>query len=298
MSDPQTDSAEARSAGSMLRAARERQGLHIAALAAAIKVPPGKLDALECGRYDELTDITFARALAQSVCRVLKIDARPVLDLLPEAPDTMLAKAEKRHTAPFRERPGRAEPDAFRPWHHPVFWIVMLLLSAAAAFLLWPSRAAQTGVEPVAPTAGPAPAAVPPAPPAIPALAPAAVAPPADGATSRAVETAPAAASGPAVVTETVHSAPTGPTANAAQDAPNGLVVVRAREPSWVEVEDGKGLVLLSRTLQPGESVGLDGALPMRMIIGNANATEVTLRGKRVPVSASTRDNVVRLELK
>jgi Domain of unknown function (DUF4115) len=34
------------------------------------------------------------------------------------------------------------------------------------------------------------------------------------------------------------------------------------------------------------------------MIIGNANATEVTMRGKRVPIVATTRDNVVRLELK
>jgi cytoskeleton protein RodZ len=294
MSDNHTESAEARSAGSMLRAARERQGLHIAALAAAIKVPPAKLDALECGRYDELTDITFARALAQSVCRVLKIDAKPVLDLLPSAPDTMLAKAEKRHAAPFRERPGRAEPDDARPWHHPVFWIVMLLLSAAAAFLLWPSRAALLSPDP-APVAPPA--AVLPAVPVSQGQPPAAATPPPDGATSGA-ESAPAAASSPAVVTETVHSAPTESTAAAAQEVPSGLVVVRAREPSWVEVEDAKGMVLLSRTLQPGESVGLDGALPMRMIIGNASATEITMRGKRVPVSAATRDNVVRIELK
>lgn len=291
MTEAHADSAEARSAGSMLRAARERQGLHIAALAAAIKVPPAKLDALECGRYDELTDITFARALAQSVCRALKIDAKPVLDLLPNAPDTVLAKAEKRGTAPFRERPGRAEPDDARLWHHPVFWVVVLLLAAAAAFLLWPSRAALTDLAP----AVSAPAAQPAAPPA--SQPPVAVTKPGDAAPSRA-EPAAVAASGPAVVTETVHSAPAESGAAAAQEAPSGLVVVRAQEPSWIEVEDAKGVVLLSRTLQPGESVGLDGALPMRMIIGNASATEVTLRGKRVPISATTRDNVVRLELK
>jgi cytoskeleton protein RodZ len=301
MTDPSTESAEARSAGSMLRAARERQGLHIAALAAAIKVPPAKLDALECARYDELTDITFARALAQSVCRVLKIDAKPVLDLLPNAPDTILAKAEKRHAAPFRERPGRTEPDDARPWHHPVFWIVMLLLGAAAAFLLWPGRAALTSPE----AAASAPAATLPEPAASQGQASVAAPPPGDATAGRA-EASPAAASAaapieassPAVVTETVHSAPAGSTADAAREAPSGLLVVRAREPSWVEVEDAKGVVMLSRTLQPGESVGLDGALPLRMIIGNANATEVTMRGKRVPIVATTRDNVVRLELK
>ncbi|HSB99271.1 MAG TPA: helix-turn-helix transcriptional regulator, partial [Burkholderiaceae bacterium] len=70
--------ADARSAGAMLRAAREKQGLHIAALSASIKVPQAKLEALEAGRYHELTDATFVRALAHSVCRVLKIDAKPV----------------------------------------------------------------------------------------------------------------------------------------------------------------------------------------------------------------------------
>ena len=62
MSEPTSDDA---SAGAMLRAAREQQGLHIAALAAAIKVTPRKLDALEHDRWDELPDATFTRALAQ-----------------------------------------------------------------------------------------------------------------------------------------------------------------------------------------------------------------------------------------
>ena len=46
----------------MLRAARQQQGLHIAALAAAIKVTPAKLEALEAGRIEALPDATFARA--------------------------------------------------------------------------------------------------------------------------------------------------------------------------------------------------------------------------------------------
>ena len=73
-------------AGGLLRAAREKQGLHIAALAAAIKVAPRKLDALENDRHDELPDATFVRALAQTVCRTLKIDPRPVLHMLPTPP--------------------------------------------------------------------------------------------------------------------------------------------------------------------------------------------------------------------
>ena len=99
-----------------------------------------------------------------------------------------------------------------------------------------------------------------------------------------------------AVVVETVHSVPDVVKSSAAATAPSGLLVLRASEPSWVEVQNGLGAVLMSRTLQPGEAVGVDGSLPLRLTIGNAAATEVTLRGKPVPLGPVTRDNVVRLD--
>ena len=98
---------EAGSPGEILRTARERQGLHIAALAAAIKVSPRKLDALEHDRWDELPDATFIRALAQTVCRTLKIDAAPVLARLPRAGALPLATGSGGLNAPFHDRPGR-----------------------------------------------------------------------------------------------------------------------------------------------------------------------------------------------
>ena len=51
--------ADAAQAGALLRAARQQQGLHIAALAASIKVAPAKLEALEAGRVHALPDATF-----------------------------------------------------------------------------------------------------------------------------------------------------------------------------------------------------------------------------------------------
>ena len=91
---------------------------------------------------------------------------------------------------------------------------------------------------------------------------------------------------------ETVFSAP--PAASGAE----GVAVLRASEPSWVEVSDASGQLVLSRTLQPGESVGLNGALPLKFKIGNAAATELVFRGQPVPLAGTTRDNVARLELK
>ena len=96
--------------GAMLRAARERQGLHIAALAAAIKIPQRKLEALESDRHDELLDATFTRALAMTVCRALKIDPAPVLAQLPQIGGKPLPDVAGGLRAPYRERPGRDEP--------------------------------------------------------------------------------------------------------------------------------------------------------------------------------------------
>ena len=85
----------AKSAGQLLREAREAQGLHVAALAVALKVPVKKLEALEADRLEELPDAVFVRALASSVCRALKIDPAPILEKLPQLNTRVLTQAER-----------------------------------------------------------------------------------------------------------------------------------------------------------------------------------------------------------
>ena len=60
-----------KSAGTMLREAREAVGLHVGALAVSLKVPVKKLEALEADDLEQLPDAVFARALAATVCRTL-----------------------------------------------------------------------------------------------------------------------------------------------------------------------------------------------------------------------------------
>lgn len=289
-------------AGGLLRAAREKQGLHIAALAAAIKVAPRKLDALEHDRYDELPDATFTRALAQTVCRTLKIDAQPVLALLPQADAAMLDTVNGGLNAPFRERPMRDDGAAFaiaaiRPMT--LTGLALLLAAATVYFVpegLW-QRLAAGGREAVLPAA-PAASAVASAPAAA-AVAVAVPALPTDGAASAAAA-ASAPATGAAVAAnvasgETVFGAPASePPASAAVPR---MVQLRTSDASWVEARDTRGQVLFSRVVQPGESVGFDGAPPIRLTIGNAPATQLSFRGKPVELASSTRDNVARLEL-
>ncbi len=282
-------------AGARLRAARERQGLHIAALAATLKVTPRKLEALEADRFDELPDAAFTRALALSVCRTLKIDPGPVLELLPQAPTTGLAKAAGGLNQPYRERDSHRSGDAApgTVGRSPLLWGGVLLV--LLALLLW---ALPEGWWPsLRPASAPA-ATLSEAPASMPAADASASPAPAPDAAASAASAAEAAASvAVAPVVEVVHSAPE-PDAGASAAAPAGVAVLRAAEPSWVEVIDAGGQVLLQRTLQPGETVGLDGRLPLRLRIGNAAGTRLTLRGEPFDLAPLTRDNIARLELK
>jgi cytoskeleton protein RodZ len=71
-------------AGGILRAAREKSGLHLAVLSVNLKVSIKQLEALEADQYDQLIEPVFARALAAKICRILKIDTEPVLSLMPQ----------------------------------------------------------------------------------------------------------------------------------------------------------------------------------------------------------------------
>lgn len=304
-------------AGSLLRAAREKQGLHIAALAAAIKVAPRKLDALENDRYDELPDATFTRALAQTICRTLKVDPHPVLGLLPVPESSILDHVGGTLNTPFKDRSPREESAglavaAIRPM---VWGGIALLVAALAVYfapeglLRWPA-ARPDAAAPVA-AASAAPAVVAAAPEAASeaafeaASAPLSAASAADGA----MPVASAAVAAAAVVASASMAAPMSALAPApalasvpavVASAPRGtsLVQVSASGPSWVEVRDARGKVVFSRVVEAGENVGVDGEMPLRLTVGNAPGTRVAFRGQPVDLAPLTRNNVARFELK
>jgi cytoskeleton protein RodZ len=263
-------------AGGMLRHARQAQGLHIAALAAAIKVVPRKLELLESDQFDQLPDATFTRALAQTVCRTLKIDPTPILALMPPPLGHRLEQVAQGLNAPFRERPGRLEPSEWTSVSIPALALVALLLILAAAVYLMPAGWLKWPRTALAPAAS-APVA------ASAAVTETILMPPVSAASAAApVEVAPAA-----VVSE----------AALAPDVP-GLLQLRPSEAAWVEVIDARGKPLIARLVQPGESVGLDGVMPFKVRIGNANAMQAVFRGQPLELGPFIRDNIAKLELK
>jgi cytoskeleton protein RodZ len=295
-------------AGQLLRQAREAAGLHVAALAVALKVPVRKLEALEEDRLDLLPDAVFVRALASSVCRTLKIDPQPVLDRLPQTAAPRLIQDHDGINTPFRAPSDGAGPSWFDQLSKPVYLAVFALLLAALVVILLPATqgdetaAAKSDmiaapvpvVIPAAPVEPPAPAAAPaePAPAAaVASPAPAVPAAPAVQAKAAPVEKSPAAAAVPPAPVAAAAPAPAVPAAG-------GLVVFRTKGPSWVEVTDAKGVVTLRRLLSAGETAGASGALPLAVTVGSANSTEVQVRGQAYDLTPVSRDNVARFEVR
>ncbi|MES2412632.1 MAG: RodZ domain-containing protein [Pseudomonadota bacterium] len=131
--------------GTLLRQAREAAGLHIAALAVSLKVPVKKLEALEADRFDLLPDAVFVRALASSVCRTLKIDASPVLQLLPQTSSPKLNYQGLGINAPFRAPSDGPSPSIWTQVSRPaVLWGLVFLL-AALVLIFMPALKAGPG---------------------------------------------------------------------------------------------------------------------------------------------------------
>lgn len=278
-----------------LKEAREAAGLHIAALAAALKVPVKKLEALEAGRYNELPDLTFARALASSACRQLKVDPAPILQQIPQSASSKLGQPGHALNAPFN--PGHDEAP-----FNPLSWLSRPALLAAIALLLgalvivFLPRAENPPAAPIV-VSEPMPAAVPVVP-----LEPAglgaqeAVAAAADpAAVPGGTTTAPAEPSAPAPAADS-NAAATADLATAVK--PGGLLTIAATGESWVEVINGSGVVVIKRLMQAGDVIEFSAAPPYTVVLGKADAAQVSVRGKSFDTSPFARNNVARFEVK
>ena len=311
----------AKSAGQLLREAREAQGLHVAALAVSLKVPVKKLEALEADRLEELPDAVFVRALASSVCRALKINAKPVLDKLPQLNTRVLDQPSSDVNVAFRTRADGPAPSALANLNKPVMFGVLAILLAAIVIMFLPDFAARTA-NTTASGAAPAPLLSSVGvsmgnPVNVPSTPVGSVSDATTGVVSSAGATAsatlattsatPTLSVTPSLSTPSVSS-PTltiTPLANAADALPvpaDSVVVFTASGESWIEVKDAGGKTILQRTLQNGEKAGAgpaQGRLPYSVTVGRANLTQVSVRGQAFDLApVSSKDAVARFQVK
>lgn len=283
-----------RTAGALLRDARESAGLHIAALAVSLKIPVKKLEALEQDRLDLLPDAVFARALAASVCRTLKVDATEILERLPPSVAPRLNDKLAGINTPFRASDEATRLPMWSQVSRPAAFTGIVFLLGALVLTLLPAIKPGTALRKTdaAGVLGEGN----PVKPATMAEAGSGAAGFLPSAAERSVQMSapqPAAEiSATALISPTLADHP--PVPGKSTDP----LTFQAKGESWVEVTDATGKVVLRRILAAGEVAGAAGVLPLSVVVGKADAIEVQVRGQVLELGKLSKNNVARFEVK
>jgi cytoskeleton protein RodZ len=311
--------ATATTAGQMLREARLSAGLHIAALAVTLRVPVKRIEALENGQMDLLPGTVFVRALASSICQALKIDPTPILDKLPKAGLPRLNRDDVALNTPIGKP--TAKNDTLLSGVLSASWFIgfIFLCIGALSIYFWPknslislpesaiafkstqdmgtSQAKEVQVstdmasaanprvnapDTVAVTTG------------VTAVTAATNTTPTTATTTVPDQISPTTslAQGSVVQAGVVQNAASSP-ANTVQTNVN-LISFKASGQTWVEVKNASGTTVLKKLLNTGDVAGASGALPLTVIVGKADATQIEVRGKPVDLTPMAKNNVAR----
>jgi len=219
----------------------------------------------------------------RNYARLLRLDSVLVLAALPEgdAAPSLDRPSLATTTRTMGELPAdlHAKSNSAR-WAIPLALVAIVAIAAVYEWTRITPASTRTGADAksttmVAPSNAPAPAATP------------------------APDAATIAPTVPATTTETVRSdaGGAGPAPIAAAPGNSPLVLV-FRGSSWVEIKDGKGAILLSTMGFPGATHAVDGVAPLDVVIGNAEAVAVTLRGEAFDLGPHTRQNVAKFTVK
>ncbi|RRD68244.1 helix-turn-helix domain-containing protein [Comamonadaceae bacterium OH2310_COT-174] len=316
--------------GGLLAYYRMEREVSLPELAAVLKVPVDKLQALERDDYAMLPDMVFTRALALSICRLLGADAQPVMALFPSAHAPRLARDSDGLNRAFKatEQPAlggeRKPPSAGIPRSA---WVLgVLLLLAALAVFFWPQIQQRLGWATSGEASGMSEAADAPStadglrsqPLHIPGLNAGAGAEPRSAQAPEEPEDKPdeedssasAAPAGPGqagadTAAGQASSAAAPATANAAAGAgeataaaaPAHTLHIQAQESVWIQIRDASNAILHQSTLPKGREIAITNEPPLRVEIGRADAVKVTVKGQPFDLQPFARGNVARFEV-
>ena len=267
--------------GVQLTRLRELRGLSSAEVATLLRCDTKTIDALEGERWAELGAPVFSRGHLRRYAEFLGVSADPLLEQwnAEQGGSTVLPDLSLGPQAP--------RPLDTQRWGRRLAMLAGAFVIALAAW--WILQGAE--MRPAAILA-PVEASVPmPTVPVVPAPAPADLAP---------VPAAPIALE-PAPDAAPVAAVPVGVTpAVAAQSVPGDGVAVAltASEPCWAEVVDATGARRLYALLQPGQRVSVQGAPPLRVVLGRGDVTALEISGSAAAIPAdAVRNTVARFEI-
>lgn len=287
--------------GQLLRAARLKAGVHLAVLSVNLKVPVRELEALEADQLDPGKGPVFARALASSVCRQLRMEPAAVLALMPQGMQALMPV----RTVSVMDSSGPWSRllnalTRFRP-SKPAAWLVALMLLVTGALIWLPSPLQWTwlpawvGLQQAEPLASAA---------SDPAFMSSngTVVEPVTSTSDQAVSQAAQVMVSASPLTAASAASPTvgklDPQVPQPTTATTSALSFAATEPSWIEVRDVNKQVLWSGVLPAGETKQLTSAQPMSVVIGRVQGISVTWRGQAFDLKPHTQATVARFELK
>jgi cytoskeleton protein RodZ len=254
-------------AGAMLRQQREARGLDLTEVAAALRIKPAYLAALEAGRPDELPGAVYAIGFIRAYADHLGLESGEMLRLFKQQSALLAAKPDLDFPVPLGQssRPGGG-------------MLLVALILAVCGYGGWfyvstgdgprPERVAQIPLE-LLPYREPSRT-----PPAVSQPAEEAQAAPRSQAVPSGGSERPAAAGAAmAAVRAATDPAP----------SPPGEVVIRATADSWIQIRDARQSVLLTRVLKAGETCRAPARPGLSMRTGNAGGLEITVDGVPAP---------------
>lgn len=272
-------------AGAQLRAAREAAGLSLDQVAQQLKLAPRQVRALEEENFGVLPGRTFTRGFMRNYARLLNLDPELLVAHLPDAAHAPSLESPPLHSTSttMAELPtAHARAPSFGRWLIPLVLVASIVAAAGyewyrgrPAGVVTPPRSTET-----APLSAPKTSTTP---------LPNPVAPDSD---------APAAAAPPAASGELAPAGPVQPERAPQAGAADAILVVRYEGPSWTEIRDSAGQMLISRLVDADSVEPFDGVPPFSIVIGNARAVTLVYRGQAVDLAPYTRLNVARLVLR
>ncbi|HEY2968644.1 MAG TPA: RodZ domain-containing protein [Casimicrobiaceae bacterium] len=260
--------------GSRLKSAREAAGLSLDQVAQQLKLAPRQVRALEDEDFAQLPGRTFARGFVRNYARLMNLDGDNLLSMLPDAAHApaLEAPALQPTGAMIAELPTTSTPKTnFTRWLIPL--VLVGCIVGAAAYEWY--RGALSPQGDASRSAPPQPLHVAPAAP-----------------TSGKELPNPLATDRPAS-----EPAPASMVRDGGAEVAPAPLLLGYRGPSWTEIRDRDGQVLIARLIPAGSEQAIRGVPPFDIVIGNAREVTLVYRGTPVDLSRYTRQNVARLRL-
>jgi cytoskeleton protein RodZ len=266
-------------AGGLLKAARQTTGMHLAVLSVNLKVPVRQLEALEADQYLFDQSPVFARGLAASVCRQLRVDPAPILALMPMSANYLEPNgAVRQATIAPADLGSMRRPSSGFPAK--IAWMASGMLVLIAALIWLPNLSQSAGFESLR-AALSAPESTAPA--SAPVVEPV-------GLTEAGASTPPQEP----VPTEGSVAQPVLSSASAIQPE----LVFAAQNMSWIEVRDVQKHLIWNGVLNAGDTKRLPFTLPVSVVVGRSDAVQLSVNGQAFDLKPHTQVNTARFEVK